>query len=127
MYATAAPAQETAADSSASRESEEVLYLRYLVDHLDELNASGSGYKGYSLFDFDGDGVQELLVNCGAETGWGWRVFTCEGGTEVTELGRVAGNGYYAARPGGGVLILHLAEDGKTRYELIRKAGNTGG
>ena len=124
VYATAAPAQETAADSSASRESEEVLYLRYLVDHLDELNASGSGYKGYSLFDFDGDGVQELLVNCGAETGWGWRVFTCEGGTEVTELGRVAGNGYYAARPGGGVLILHLAEDGKTRYELIRKAGN---
>ena len=108
--------------ASGSRSQEEVLYLRYILEHLTELNAEGSGYKGYSLQDFDGDGVQELLVNCGVETGYGWRIFTCEGGTQVVDLGRIEGYGYYAARPGGGVLVLRWGEAG-ARYALIRKAG----
>lgn len=109
--------------ASASRSQEEVLYLRYILEHLTELNAEGSGYKGYSLQDFDGDGVQELMVNCGVETGYGWRVFTCEGGTQVVDLGRIEGYGYYAARPGGGILVLRWGEAG-ARYALIRKAGS---
>ena len=117
----ATPAPEAAASAQSQ---EEVLYLRYILEHLTELNAEGSGYKGYSLQDFDGDGVRELMVNCGVETGYGWRVFTCEGGTQVVDLGRIEGYGYYAARPGGGILVLRWSET-SARYALIRKAGRS--
>ncbi len=124
-YAAQAPAPEAAAaaGSSAAQGEDEVLYLRYIVDHMTELNAEGTGYKGYSLLDFDGDGVRELMINCGAESGYGWRICTCEGGTKVVDLGLLAGGGYYAARPGGGVLVLQRTTDGKIRYDLVRKAG----
>ncbi len=120
---TAASAQETGTLPAASAEQDEVLYLRYILEHLAELNAEGSGYKGYSLQDFDGDGVRELMVNCGVETGYGWRVFTCEGGNQIVDLGRIEGYGYYAARPGGGILVLRWGET-SARYALIRKAGS---
>ena len=104
--------------------SEELIYLRYMNIHMADYASIGSGYRGYSLYDLDGDGVNEALVDCGNTSTFVWQIYSCDGET-VIDLGQLKADGYYLAREGEGMLLVSVLSDTETCYAKMEKVGNS--
>ena len=121
-----APAQdETPYPTGLDTLDEEVIYLRWLNAHMELFQEIGNGYQGYSLFDLDGDGIREILVNCSTAQYSLWQVYTCNAEEEVTDLGQLAASGYYLAGEGSGMLLVQVLSDTQTQYAKIMKVGDS--
>ena len=121
-----APAQdETPYPTGLDTLDEEVIYLLWLNAHMELFQEIGNGYQGYSLFDLDGDGIREILVNCSTAQYSLWQVYTCNAEEEVTDLGQLAASGYYLAGEGSGMLLVQVLSDTQTQYAKIMKVGDS--
>ena len=115
----AAPGPEAAASVD-----EELLYLRWISAHMADINQIGEGYQGYSLYDLDGDGIREILVNCSGPLFSLWQIYSCDG-DEIIDLGQLAANGYYLAGKGSGMLLISVLSDSQTQYHYMKKVGDS--
>ena len=109
---------------SVSDSGEELIYLRWISTHMDFFSAVGDGYQGYSLYDLDGDGIREILVNCSSSRFSQWQIYTCVD-DEIIDLGQLTASGYYLAGNGSGMLLVQVLSDTQTQYYRIMKVGDT--
>ena len=123
ISAVPAPAP-TPLPAASDPQETELIYLRWISSHMNELQAIGDGYQGYSLFDMDGDGIEEILIDCSAEKYSLWKICTCVD-EEVVDLGQLSADGYYLARPGCGLLLIQVLSDVQTQYTRMEKVGDT--
>ena len=118
------PSSEDESPAPVSDPEEELIYLRWINTHMDLFNGIGDGYQGYSLYDLDGDGIREVLVNCSSPHFSLWQIYTCVEG-EIVDLGQLTANGYYLAGNGAGMLLIQILSDTQTQYYRIMKVGDS--